>query len=296
MDDMILAALCALVLAQDRGYPPDLPGAKVEVYKKTGDLELRAWIYSPEGLKAGDRRPAVVFFFGGGWTSGTPAQFDPQCRYLASRGMVAVTADYRVASRHHVKAVSCVADAKSAVRWIRANAARLGVDPDRIAAGGGSAGGHLAACTGVVEGFDEESEDRAVSSVPNAMLLFNPALVLAPVEGRPLDEKRLAGLGSRMGVDPVKLSPFHQVRKGAPPTLVLHGKADTTVPYVTAELFAEAMAKAGNRCELEGYDGETHGFFNHGRGGDRMYVATVRRMDVFLRSLGWLEGEPTLKE
>lgn len=284
-----MAAL-ALLLAQDRGTPPELPGAKVEVYKKVGEVELKLWIFSPEGHKTEDRRPAAVFFFGGGWRSGNPGQFENQCRYLASRGMVAAAADYRVASRHGVKAVSCVADAKSAVRWLRANAARLGIDTNRIAAGGGSAGGHLAACTGVVEGFDEESEDRAVSSVPNAMLLFNPALVLAPTGALTLD------LTDRMGVEAAKLSPFHQVRPGAPPALVLHGKADTTVPYATAELFAEAMKKAGNRAELEGYEGQGHGFFNHGRGGNHLYLATVQRMDDFLRSLGWLEAKPPPKD
>lgn len=283
---MISLAAFALLLAQGKNYPPQLPGANVEVYKKVGDVELRAWIFTPEGHKPEDRRPAVVFFFGGGWTSGTPGQFEQQCRYLASRGLVAATADYRVLSRHGVKAVSCVADAKSAVRWFRTHAARLGIDPGRIAAGGGSAGGHLAACTGVVGGFDGEGEDLAVSSVPNAMLLFNPALVLEKGEG----------LAERMGVEPTKLSPFHQVQKGAPPALVLHGKADTTVPYATAERFAEAMTKAGNRCELEGYADQPHGFFNFGRGGNAMYAATLRRMDVFLRSLGWLEGEPTVKD
>ena len=289
--------LVALALStQDRAYPPELAGAKVEVYKKAGDVELTLWIFSPEGHGPEARRPAVVFFFGGGWRSGNPAQFENQCRYLASRGMVAATADYRVASRHGVKAAACVADAKSAVRWLRANAARLGIDPARIAAGGGSAGGHLAACAGLAAGVDEEAEDRAVSSVPDALLLFNPALVLAPVEGRPQDEKRVAELGERMGVEPAKLSPYHQIRKGAPPALVMNGKADTTTPWAAAELFAEAMTKAGNRCDLEGWEGEGHGFFNHGRAGSRMYAATLRRADVFLRSLGWLEGEPTLKD
>ena len=87
------------------------------------------------------------------------------------------------ASRNQVKAVSCVADAKSAIRYVRQNAARLGVDPNRLAAGGGSAGGHLAACTGVIQGFDEAGEDTSISSVPNALALFNPAVALAPVDG-----------------------------------------------------------------------------------------------------------------
>ena len=145
---------------QARRYPPDLPGAKVEVYKTIGDVQLNMYIFFPEDRKPDERRPAAVFFFGGGWRGGSPTQFQHHCEYLASRGMVAMAADYRVLSRHGTKAVKCVTDAKSAVRWIRANAERLGVDPDRVAAGGGSAGGHIAACTGTVPGLDEPGDGR----------------------------------------------------------------------------------------------------------------------------------------
>jgi acetyl esterase len=278
-----------------RGYPPELPGAKVEVYKTVGDVKLNMYIFYPKEHKPGERRAAIVFFFGGGWQGGSPGQFQEQCKYLASRGMVAMAADYRVLSRHGTKAVKCVADAKSAVRWIRANADRLGIDPSRIAAGGGSAGGHIAACTGTVPDLDEPGEDTSISSVPNAMVLFNPALVLAPVDGAsPFPGDRLKALQDRMGVDPVSVSPYHQVKKGDPPTIIFHGTADTTVPFRTAELFAEAMTRAGNRCKLVPFEGQQHGFFNYGRGDGTAYVATVRAMDEFLTELGYLEGEPTI--
>ena len=185
-----------------RAYPPSFPEAREEIYKTVGDAKLRLYVFEPEGHKPGDSRPAIVFFFGGGWRSGSPAQFYEHCKYLASRGMVAMTADYRVSSRHGVKALACVADAKSAIRWVRANAKRLGVDPDRIVAGGGSAGGHTAACTGVVPGLDEPGEDSSISSVPNAMALFNPAVLLAPMDGVTLDPEKLAGLPERVGGDP----------------------------------------------------------------------------------------------
>jgi acetyl esterase/lipase len=278
-----------------RTYPPNLPGAKVETYKTVGDVKLNLYIFEPAGHKATDKRPAIVFFFGGGWNGGSPGQFEEHCKYMASRGMVAMAADYRVASRHQVKAVSCVADAKSAIRFVRKEAARLGVDPNRIVAAGGSAGGHLAACTGVVAQFDESSEDKSISSVPNAMALFNPAVVLAQAEGlTELDQDRVTKLKDRMGTEPQALSPFHQVRRGAPPAIIFHGQADTTVPYKTAELFAKAMTDAGNRCVLVGYEGQAHGFFNHGRGGNEYYNKTVRALDEFLSSLGYVSGPPTL--
>jgi acetyl esterase/lipase len=277
-------------------YPPELPGAKAEVYKTVGDVKLSLYIFTPPDHKADDKRPAIVFFFGGGWTSGSPGQFQHQCRYLASRGMVAITADYRVASRHQVKAVECVRDAKSAIRWVRANAKRLGIDPNRIAAGGGSAGGHLAACTGTLEEFDEKGEDASIRSVPNAMVLFNPALVLAPIAGQSGERLRELVNVDRCGVEPVKISPCHHVRAGAPPAIVFHGKADTTVPYMTAEAFADAMKKAGNHCELSGFEGQPHGFFNFGRNENKFFIETIRQMDRFLASLGWLKGKPTIEE
>jgi acetyl esterase/lipase len=274
-------------------YPAVLPGAEVKVYKKIGAVELNMYIFSPHDHKASDKRPAIVFFFGGGWKSGSPNQFLEHCKYLASRGMVAMTADYRVLTRHGTKAVSCVADAKSAVRWIRVHAAELGIDPQRVAAGGGSAGGHLAACTGVIVGFDESSEDTKISSRPNAMVLFNPALVLANIDNRsPINPRQADNLSERMGVPAEKLSPYHHVAGGAPPTVIFHGQADTTVKFWSAEAFTTAMKKAGNRCELHGYEGQQHGFFNYGRGGNKAYKSTIRELDKFLVSLNYLEGEP----
>jgi acetyl esterase/lipase len=196
-------------------------------------------------------------------------------------------ADYRVASRHGVKPVDCVGDARSAIRWVRANADRLGIDPDRIAAAGGSAGGHLAGSTAFIEEFDEPGEDRAVSAAPNALLLFNPALVLAPLPG--LD---LAGFGTRvpavrLGAGPEKISPAHHVKPGGPPTIIFHGSADETVPLVTAEAFAAAMKKAGNRCEVVEAEGQPHGFFNR----EPWRSKTLADADAFLESLGWIEAD-----
>ena len=118
-----------------------LAGADVHVFKAIGDVKLRLFAFKPRGHKQTDKRPAIVFFFGGGWNAGTPEQFFAQCTYLASRGMVAISAEYRVNSRHGVSPFECVTDGKSAVRWIRAHSADYGIDSVRIAAGGGSAGG-----------------------------------------------------------------------------------------------------------------------------------------------------------
>lgn len=289
---VLLAAPGPLIAQQQNprlSYPPDMPGARAEVYKTAGGAELKLWMFMPDGHKSSDRRAAIVFFFGGGWTSGSPKQFEQQCKHLASRGMAAITADYRVASRHQAKVADCVLDAKSAIRWVRSNAGRLGIDPNRIAAGGGSAGGHLAAATAILPGLEEAGEELTVSSRPNALVLFNPALVLAAAPEAGLGKEAFAKLADRLGTEPEAVSPYHHVGRGAPPTIIFHGKADTTVPYVTVEAFARKMAAAGNRCELEGYDGQAHGFFNYGRGGNEYFEKTLKRADQFLVSLGWLK-------
>lgn len=291
INPIIMLLLLASTAIAQKTYPPKLPGSEAIPYKTIGDVELKMYLYQPDEHKATDKRAAIVFFFGGGWRSGSPQQFEQHCRHLAGRGMVAVTADYRVSSRHEVTAKDCVSDAKSAVRYLRANAERLGIDPDRIVAAGGSAGGHLAACTGVITGFDTEGEDLSVSSVPNAMVLFNPALVLAPIEGKPpLDKQRMASLEARMGVSPEKLSPYHQLTGKAPPTIIFHGEADTTVPFETATKFDAKMRANKNACKLVGFPGEPHGFFNHGRKGNKSYNATIAEMDRFLVELKFLES------
>lgn len=286
-----LFCLTSTTFAQ-RNYPPELPGSKSYVYKSVGDVKLSLYAYSPKDHQATDHAPCAVFFFGGGWTNGSPQQFEQQCRYLASRGMVAITADYRVGSRHGVKAVDCVKDAKSAIRWVREHAGELGIDPDKVIAGGGSAGGHLAACAGVLTEFDESTEDRNISSRPNALVLFNPAVSFS-VPSDPVRKKQAEGLASRIGVAPERLSPAHHVVKELPPTLILIGSDDFLIEGNRE--FHEKMQAAGNRCELDLYDGRSHGFFNYGRGNNADFKATTASMDRFLTSLGYLQGPPSVE-
>lgn len=282
----VLLASQTFATAGGREYPPKMAGARVETYKTVGDAKLNLYIFAP--AKASNA-PAIVFFFGGGWNSGSPQQFEEQCRYLSQRGMVAITADYRVASRQSAKPVQCVADARSAIRWVRANAAKLGVDPNRIAAGGGSAGGHVAACTAFISEFDDPNEDKNVSATPNALVLFNPALVLAPLEGFNRGKAEFPKITEdRMGTKPENISPAHHVTKNGPPAIIFHGRADTTVPYITAEAFTAKMKAAGNQCDLVGFDNQPHGFFNR----EPFRTQCLRATDQFLVSLGWLKKAP----
>lgn len=267
---VLLASLSTHAL-QIEGFDPD----ESLVYKKIAETELKLHVFYPEGHRASDRRPAIVFFFGGGWVSGSPTQFFPQCEYLASRGMVAISADYRVRSRHKTTPRECVKDGKSAIRWVRKHADQLGIDPKRLAAGGGSAGGHVAAAAGSLEGFEEKDGDLSISSRPDALLLFNPVYDNSP-----------NGYGyNRVKDDWKAISPLHNLNKATPPTAVFLGTDDELIPVATAEAYKRRMQSLRLRSELYLYPDQPHGFFNLGRG---FYEAPLRDMDRFLVSIGYL--------
>jgi len=278
----------------DSGYPPTIPGARVEIYKTVGDIDLQVWIFSPADQNKNQHRPAIVFFFGGGWNSGNPTHFVRHCEYLANRGMVAIVADYRVRSRHGVNVNTCVEDAKSAIRWIRKESSRLGIDPDRIVAAGGSAGGHLAAATATLSEHNDPNDDLSISARPNALVLFNPAVIIGPVVSGQDESttEALSEVNNRLGAEPGSLSPYHHIKHGIGPTIIFHGTADTTVPFKHVELFCDKMHKYGNRCELVGYKGLEHAFFNFGRDENAPFIDTVNKMDTFLASLGYFKGVP----
>jgi len=271
LSGVMLLSACQTLIPCD---PADVQKSEI-VYKTTpqGDLRLHVFQCNP-----GSDRPAIVFFFGGGWVGGNPQQFFPHCRHLAAQGMVAISAEYRVRNRHSTTPFECVADGKSAVRYLRAHAVELGLDPDRIAAGGGSAGGHVAACTATIPTHDEPKEGTAISSKPNALVLFNPVA----------DTTKLGYGANRFPDDPRALSPVHHVTAGLPPTIVFHGTADTTVPFENVQRFCAEMRAAGNECTLVPFEGKKHGFFNYGRDQDnRSYNETVVQMDEFLREHGF---------
>lgn len=262
----------------------DFKGSAVaEIYKNASGDDLWIYRFDPKGNAPDvtkEARPAVVFFFGGGWNGGSVTQFQQHAEYLAARGMVAFVADYRVKSRQGTGPDACVADGKSAVRWIRSNASRLGVDPNRIAAGGGSAGGHVAATTGICDGLDEAAEkDSDVSSKSNALLLFNPVYDNGP---------------DGYGHDRAKkwfpeISPAHNITSDDPPTIVFLGTEDKLIPVSTAKKFDADLKQVGVQSQVHFYEGQPHGFFNESKSPDS-FLDTVLKTDAFLVSLGWLSG------
>lgn len=246
------------------------------IYKETPQGALVITPYLPDDWTPEDARAGIVFFFGGGWATGTPAQFSFQAKALADRGMVCFCADYRVMSRHEVLAPSCVEDGKSAIRWLRQHARILGLDPQRLAAGGGSAGGHVAACAGVIAGFDDPSEDLSVPSVPDALVLFNPAL----------DVTFEPQIADRFGGEFIaeRFSPLSCIAPGLPPSWIAHGTEDSVIPIRQTRQFVSQMQACGNQAVFFQAEGVGHGFFNHAPWAER----TLESLLLFLQNQSYV--------
>lgn len=257
--------------------PPQTCRPAVIPYKKTPEGDLTLHLFNPQNAGAPQARPAIVFFFGGGWTHGTPIQFYPECAHFAQRGMVAVSADYRIASVNHTTPFESVADGKSAIRWIRQHARELGVDPQKIVAAGASAGGQVAAAAGILNGLDEPAEDAQVSSKPNALILWYPVIDNGP-----------SGYGDAKVKERFReISPLHNIGPDAPPALFFLGTRDKLVPAATAEAFKAKMAEAGVRCDVRLFEGAGHPLYSYQKGESPLRRQTLEAADEFLSSLGF---------
>jgi len=250
-------------------------------YKKTKQTDVGIHVHFPKDWKKGDKRPAIVFFFGGGWVEAFPRHFLLEAEHLASRGMVAVRADYRVKALHGVTPDQCVEDAKSAIRWVRQNVEMLGVDPDRIAAAGDSAGGHIAACTACCPGLEAAGESLNTSSRPNAMILYEPALRFHGEGYAKLLEEHEEKLAK-------SITPLMHMKEGLPPAFLIYGKDDGFFPQ--GEEFIKRSKEIGNYAEMYVIPGVTHGGIYASPLRDTM----IHRVDRFLEFLGYLkvDGKP----
>ncbi len=254
------------------------------VYKTVDGKNLEMDMYLPR-VPVGIKYPALVFFFGGGWVSGNPSHFELQAEYFASRGMVVFCPDYRTKSKFGTTPFESVKDAKSAIRYLKLHGEEFGIDTSKIVVSGGSAGGHLAACTAIIENFNEETDDLSVSTVPMALVLFNPVVDTGK---RGYGQEKLEGRE-------FELSPVHHITPGVPPTLIMHGKDDTTVPYENVVRFNQVMKQQGNKCILVGYKNQKHGFFNYNRS-PKYFRKTMKKTESFLEDNGLLRGESWLKK
>ena len=255
--------------------------AQYQILFKTIDTtQLYLTVYPSVIKESTKKSPAMVFFFGGGWNNGTVKQFEQQALYFSQRGMVCVLVDYRV--REKQKTTPFLKQ-ESVINFIREHANELHIDPSKIVASGGSAGGHLAAASATINDYNESTDNTAISCVPDALVLFNPVFDNGP-----------GGYGyERIGEAYKNFSPLHNIKSGVPPTIVFLGDKDHLIPVETAKYYKTIMEKVKSRCDLFVYEGQGHGFFNYKN--FEFYKKTVSETDIFLQSLGYLNKTPLIE-
>lgn len=244
------------------------------IYKTTVQRDLGISMYLPSKRVDKDSLPLVVFFHGGGWKNGAPEQFRAQAEYFKERGAVCALVEYRTQEADGTDPFAALADAKSAVRFLKKRAEIYHIDTTKIVLAGGSAGGQLAAACQWVRGFDDPTDDLSISTKGETLVLFNPVVDNGP-----------NGYGySRVKDKYVQFSPFHQTKKDSTNVLIICGTKDKLIPVSTLEELEYDVNHHGGRCKLVWYEEEGHGFFNRPPYNQK----TREDMDDFLVDIGIL--------
>jgi acetyl esterase len=237
--------------------PAGFPDAETHVFRDAQPEPVRLHVFKPKDWKATDKRPGFIWFYGGGFVRGTTAQSAGWARRAARDGMVGIAPDYRTISRWPgISATATVADARAAMRWVQDHAEELGLDPERIVVGGSSAGGHLALWTAIAKSPMGLPESEAPKFKPVALLLSCPAADTSKASG--MRGERFTAVDPSF--DPDAFSPLQNLDAKMPPVLLIHGDADTTVPYRHAVALHKALTESGNECEFVTVPGGTHKF------------------------------------
>lgn len=251
-------------------------------YKELPGMTLSAHAFLPENHQGTDQRTGILFFSAGLWDNSLLGQFAPHCLHFRQRGAVAIIIEYRELTKHRATPLEAILDAKSAFRWVRMNAAVLGVHPDRLVGIGASGGGHICLAATMAEGLHEPSESSDIPCEANALVLFSPVV-----------DTNKKGVGFERFADPKvakSTSPMENIRKGLPPMLIFQGSEDRVVPPKQVESFVKAVAKKKNICELVTYAREGHSFFNFNVNAQH-FESTLNYMDQFLVKLGLLQPD-----
>lgn len=277
MRKLLLILFVASFSAQAPAF--DGPIGKPHIYKTFADKERKMEIFFPEGHEpAKSKVPGMILFHGGGWSGGSLSQFRAACAYFASRGLVCATAEYQMLGKGDAKLPAgeskkrvCVTDAKSAIRWFKQNAAELGIDPERVITGGGSAGGHISALATMNPGLDDPADPKEIDTKVVAYLWFNPAFA-------PNDNKN------------PEIDILNHMKADLPPAVVFFGDKDTWKKGWDSA-HAKWKELGTKSIELHIAEGQPHSFFNK----DPWRTITLIEADKFLAKHGLLTGDPTLK-
>jgi acetyl esterase/lipase len=255
------------------------------VFGLVNSRALTADVFTPKEIPSSPR-PAIVFLHGGSWMFGNPSQFHFHSSRLASKyRFFAVSVDYRMSSEAQFPAA--LQDAKCAIRWVRSQVEELNIDPNQVAVGGGSAGGHLSsmvATTAGVEEYEGDGGNEGFSSHADLMISFNGEFDMWDlVEKRSLIdamEKFIGGTPEEVPEKYDELSSIKRIHKDVPPTLLLHGTEDKCVSHEQSIAFCNRLREVGVHAEIEIYEGKPHAWFNNEP--DR--TITTKRMEEFIVS------------
>jgi acetyl esterase/lipase len=233
------------------------------VFGKGGTTELKLDLAMPLGEGP---FPAILCLHGGGWIGGERQKMRGTIEDLARKGYVAISPDYRLAPRHRFPAQ--IEDCKAAVRWLRANALKYHVNPERIGVFGFSAGAHLACLLGVTgkdDGLEGDGGNAEQSSAVQAVVsFFGPTDFTQPVWSKEVREQHLVpflgGTADEKADVYRRASPLTYAGKNAPPSLFVHGTVDAIVPIQQSEALVEKLRQAGVSARLVAMEGEGHGW------------------------------------
>ena len=271
--------------SETQPQPMAVPGAKSYVYKSIQGIDLHLHVFQPASTMGGPAPPAIVFFFGGAWMVGSINDVLAPAQYVASRGATAVVVEYRVYCRSRAGIKDEMADAASSIRWIRGHAKTLSIDPDRIAASGGSSGGHLALSTAMFSVWDEPAGDRAISSKPNLLVLFYPCV-------DETTEEELSYAADAIGTHGKEVSPLYHIVSGLPPTILFQGTADSL--FAENKRYCDEARTKGNRCDFIEVAEAPHNFFYPSAKNDKWYRSALKDADRYLTDAGYLVPLPPL--
>jgi acetyl esterase len=257
------------------------------VYKNVGNRELSVDIFYTESSQQKSDNSAIAFFHGGGWVFGDPSEFYEACRRFARKGFVTFSFQYRLSKNAdgtyphpEITPLESTKDARSAIRWLRENARLLKINPDKIVAGGQSAGGQLALATALLDSINEISDNIKISSVPNALLLYSSNVnTLEPWIDMLLGERRN---------EIWSISPYHNLKKNMPPAIAFSGEEDDQVlPYIIGFYRAKTI-ELGNYYELHTYPGRKHYLGEGNKKYARYFDEEILELtDVFLEKHGF---------
>jgi acetyl esterase/lipase len=258
----ILLTFAISPLAINGAEPVEVEIQKNVIYGTDAGEDLLLDLAIPKGLD--HAVPGIVWIHGGAWQGGSKNEFESLIRDSARAGYVAISISYRLAPKHIFPAQ--VEDSKCAVRWFRANAERLHLDPNRIGVVGSSAGAHLAMMLGAADsgdGLEGSGGSAEASSRVQAVVSFaGPTNLLSeyPNASKGLVATFLGGPVADRQDAAKRASPITYVNAGDPPMLLIQGTKDPLVPYEQAFQMAEALTKVGTPGRVELLLGEGHGW------------------------------------